>query len=358
MRPFTIRGSRRRDAGVSRLERYAIGGLLVVLFAFFSVTLPQTFFTTGNFGVMIGGQCVTLLLALAMIPVLLGGEFDLSVAAVAVFAGIAYVELTAVMRLPLAVAVIIVLCGTALLAGLHAIVTIRFGVSSLIATLGTATALDGLSLWLSHGESMSGVQPWLVSATSYSVLDVPVIAVGIIVVIGGGIWYVTEQTAVGRRLTFVGEAREVAILAGVRVNRYRAVSFFITSVLSALAGFVLIGQTGSAAPGIDANILLPAFAAAFLGSTTVVPGRFNARGTVLGFYLLVVGVTGIELFGAQSWVNDLFNGGALVVAVTFSRIMTRDRARPRAGSGDPTAAASSVAAEQDVAARSGLSIES
>ena len=66
--------------------------------------------------------------------------------------------------------------------------------------------------------------------------------------------------------------------------------------------------------------MLPAFAAAFLGATTIIPGRFNPWGTVIAVYFLVTGITGLQLLGAQSYVQNLFYGAALVLAVAFSQI--------------------------------------
>ncbi|MFL6147267.1 MAG: hypothetical protein ACJ72I_07120 [Pseudonocardiaceae bacterium] len=67
------------------------------------------------------------------------------------------------------------------------------------------------------------------------------------------------------------------------------------------------------------------FASVFLGATTITPGRFNAWGTVAAVYFLTTGVTGLELLGLSGWVNQVFYGAALILAATFSRILTRRR---------------------------------
>ena len=70
-------------------------------------------------------------------------------------------------------------------------------------------------------------------------------------------------------------------------------------------------------------MLLPAYAAAFLGATTIKVGRFNSWGTVLALFLLATGITGLQLMGAPFFVDPLFNGAALVLAVTFARVAQR-----------------------------------
>jgi ribose transport system permease protein len=70
---------------------------------------------------------------------------------------------------------------------------------------------------------------------------------------------------------------------------------------------------------VGAGYLLPAFAAAFLGSTQIRNGQFNVWGTILAVYVLAVGVKGLQLAGAPIWLPDLFNGVALAVAVGLAR---------------------------------------
>ena len=77
---------------------------------------------------------------------------------------------------------------------------------------------------------------------------------------------------------------------------------------------VLLAQVGSGTPNVGQGYLLPVFAAVFLGATQVKPGRFNVWGTILAIYLLATGVQGLQLAGGQYWVNDAFNGAALLIA--------------------------------------------
>jgi ribose transport system permease protein len=73
-------------------------------------------------------------------------------------------------------------------------------------------------------------------------------------------------------------------------------------------------------PSLDfgPTLLLPAFAAAFLGSTQLLPGKFNVWGTLLAIYVLATGVQGLQLVSGASWLSDMFNGCALIIAVALS----------------------------------------
>lgn len=131
---------------------------------------------------------------------------------------------------------------------------------------------------------------------------------------------VLEHTSSGRRLSIVGRRREVARLNEIRVSVMRVGSFVAAAVLSSLAGILIAGTSGSADPSNDLTLTLPAFAGVFLGTTTIRPGRFNAWGLFVAVYFLVSGVTGLQLLGANTFVQDIFYGGVLILAVIFSQL--------------------------------------
>lgn len=93
-------------------------------------------------------------------------------------------------------------------------------------------------------------------------------------------------------------------------------------------------------------MLLPAFAAAFLGSTQLTPGRFNVWGTLIAVYVLAIGVKGLQLVTGVQWANNMFNGVALIVAVAFavwrqqqkSRVAVHTARRPDDGDSGETKA--------------------
>jgi len=131
----------------------------------------------------------------------------------------------------------------------------------------------------------------------------------------------------GRYLYFVGAGRDVARLAGLRVNAIRIGSLVAAGLLSAFGGVILAGTLGGAEPTVGPTYLLPAFAAAFLGSTAITPGRFNPWGSFVAVYFLITGITGLELLGLVGWIEQFFYGASLIIAVAFSRIVGRQRAR-------------------------------
>ncbi len=122
----------------------------------------------------------------------------------------------------------------------------------------------------------------------------------------------------------IGQSREVARLTGVRVNRQRSWAFIIGAAIAGIAGIAYAATNGTVDPTAGSALILPAYAAVFLGATAIKPGRINALGALVAVYFLATGTAGLELLGAQSYIQQIFYGAALVVAITIPKV-NRDR---------------------------------
>jgi ribose transport system permease protein len=140
-------------------------------------------------------------------------------------------------------------------------------------------------------------------------------------------WYALEHSPAGRRLQATGANPDATRLAGVRTGRYMFGALVVAGIAGSLAGVLAAAKISSVSPSVGLPYLLPVFAACFLGTTQFKPGRFNVWGTVLALYLLQTGVKGLQLAGGQLWVTDLFNGVALVGAVSIAVLSEKRRAR-------------------------------
>lgn len=330
--PGIVAGRRSRAAtglaslGSGLAVRYGLLGLWLAMIVVYTIAMPNTFFQVAVLQTVLSSQSAILLLAVSALCTLSVGEFDLSFAAVMglsatvvpVLAGLHGVNILLACAVALVVSVV---CGI-----LNAVLVVVAGVPSLVVTLGTASLFLGISQLLSSSTTLSITDETLTSLTSKSVLGLPLsfyYGVGIILVFA----YLLAWTPTGRHMIFVGANREVAKLAGIRVNRIRAMSYVVGSGLAGFAGLVLVGTVGGFDPTASQSYLLPALAAVFLGTTVVQPGQFNPIGVAIGIYFLATGIIGLQLLGYSNWVQDAFYGGGLVFAVTLATIV---RARVRA----------------------------
>jgi len=314
---------------VDRIGAERIGFFLIwaAVFAYFAVRLPETYASSANISTMLSSQANLLILALAVVLPLTAGDFDLSVAGVAGLSAVIVGVLNGQHDVPIGLAVLAALATGAAVGVVNILLVVVTGADSIVVTLGMATFLGGLVLWFSDAQPISGISDGLVKPVIvYRLFDVPLVfyyALVLCIVL----WYVQTYTAVGRRILFTGQSREVARLSGIRVNRLRGLALVCGSVIASFAGVVSVGVSGAADPNNAPGLLLPAFAAAFLGSAALLRGRFGAWGCFFAVYFLVCGITGLQQLGAQTFVQDLFYGGALVVAVTLARVSERRRGK-------------------------------
>lgn len=304
--------------------RYALVFAWIGIIALFSLLRPDTFATTSNFQTIFGSQAVLVVLTLGLILPLMVGEFDLSVGAVLAFSAAVIAHLNVERGWPVALAVVVAVACGLVIGMLNGFFVVVVGVDALVATLGMGTLVTGVGLGISDLQVVGGISSGLVDVISTRLLGIPLgfyygIALGVIV------WYVFRFTPVGRHLLFVGQGREVARLTGLAVQKLRVAAFAAAGVISALAGVISAGTLGAADPNAGMTYLLPTFAAAFLGTTAVDPGRFNPWGSIIAVYFLVTGITGLQLLGLEVWIEQVFYGAALVFAVTLSRIVARRR---------------------------------
>jgi ribose transport system permease protein len=297
--------------------------VLVLLIAVFSILSPHTFFTLSNFQVILGTQAIGVLLALAVTVALVASEFDLSIASVLAFSGVALGYLTVEHHWGIGLAIPVVLIVGLLIGAFNAFLVVRVGMGSFITTLGTGTLLLGLAAKLTNDTILTGLPPFLSKITTDTVGGVQVaffFGLGAAIVL----WYLLEHTPVGRWTIFVGSGPDVARLTGLPVTAIRVGVLVLSAGIAALAGILQAGLSASADPNAGGADLLPAFAAAFLGATTFKRGRFNIWGTFLAVYMVDVGIVGLQITtGATGWIVDVFNGGVLVAAVAASRLLTK-----------------------------------
>lgn len=306
------------------LNRYMLLIVLVGLVLVFSTLAPDMFATFGNLRTILSSQSALIIVALGLTFPLAAGEFDLSFGMVLGFSSSLLAVLTANQGWPLPLAVTTVF-ATALVIGLiNAFFAVRLNINSLIITIGTGTILTGLTLAVSGNQVIAGAPPALVAIATTRWLGIP-IPVYIGLLLATLTWYIYEHTPLGRHIYFVGDGRKVARLAGLPVNAIRAGTLVAAAAFAAIAGMLLFGRLGSADPNIGTSFMLPGFATVFLGATSIKPGRFNAWGTVIAVYVLVVGITGLQLLGGAGWLEQVFNGAALVIAVTFASLARRSR---------------------------------
>jgi ribose transport system permease protein len=311
----------RRSKVVKYLALNRLSGVYgwLALFILFSIWEPSTFLTSATATSIGSNQAVNAILAMALILPLAAGLFDLSIAATLGMASCLALYLQVHGVDPFLTIVACLAAGT-VVGAINGLIVVRLGVSSFIATLGMSSVLAAVSYMITNGNELvagPGAQSF-VNLGQGSLLTVPD-PVWYAVIVALVVLYITEWTTAGRYAYSVGGNLEASRLVGIRVSRIMFGSLISAGFLAALAGTILAAQLGSATYDIGPAYLLPAFSAVLLGATQIkINGRANVLGTLVAVILLATGIYGLTLAGAPSWVPDMFNGVALIVAVSLA----------------------------------------
>jgi ribose transport system permease protein len=292
--------------------------IFAVMFIVFSIWVPDTFLQWNTWKALLDSQAVTAILAVGLVIALSAGAFDLAIGTELGFGAIFVAWLLVDKGIGLVPSIVLTLLAGAAIGLFNGWLVTKVRIDSFIATLGMSSVLLALIAWVSSSQQILGVGSSFekLGTTEIFGLTLPVylmLAVGLVV------WYVLERTPLGRRVYATGGNIEAARLAGVRVAAVVICSLIACGTISAFAGMLVTANLGTGDPTIGPAYLLPAFSAAFLGSTQFRGGRFNVWGTIVAVIVLATGVKGLQLAGAPIWIPDLFNGAALLLAVGLAK---------------------------------------
>ena len=332
---------RRGRGGLSHLvSTWGLLALLVVLILVFSALKPDTFPTAFNIRSIVNNKSVQALLALAVFIPMTANHFDLSAGFNLGISQVLAIGLQG-QGLPWWAAVIAVLLMGALVGLANGILVTRVKIDSFIATLGTGTVLYGLNAWYTGGQQVLAdlPPPFLAISGSLGIVPLPAIYT---LICSLGLWVVFEYLPLGRYLYVLGASPRAAELNGISARRYVTLGFVAAGTLASFAGIVLQSQLQIGQSSVGQEYLLPAFTAALLGATSVRPGRVNVWGTVLAVSVLAVTVAGLNQLGAPFFVEPLFNGSMLILAVGLA-VQASQRRTQRGSEADRAAAAAAIA---------------
>lgn len=304
--------------------RIALPIILLFFVTLFSILRPDTFFTANNLTTTLSLQSVLAILCLSLLLPLIVGELDLSVAANLGLSLILVTGLTSKEGWPLPLAFVTALAASTLIGIINGLLVTRIGINSFIVTIAMGALITGaISAYTQGNVFYENIPAGLVEfgRGDYFGIPKPVVYAGICALI---MWYVLTHTPFGRYLYAIGGSKDAAALSGIPVKNLVLTSFASAGFLAGVAGVVQAGILGSGNPTVGPPFLLPAYAAVFLGATAINPGVFNVWGTVIAVITVQVGTTGLVQLGAPFWIEPIFQGSALLIAVIAARYLKKE----------------------------------
>ncbi|HXJ27519.1 MAG TPA: ABC transporter permease [Streptosporangiaceae bacterium] len=303
------------------LQRYAILIVFAIMVAVFGADLPSTFLSIENLSNILGSQAPLFILVMAvLLPTVVGDFVDLSLGSSLGLSAMTLAVLNVQHHTPVLVACLAGI-GAAMIVGLiNVFFVVFFDSDPFIVTLGTMTVVQGVIYIVSGSNSVgivsTNLSNWIFTNEFLSIPLEFYYGLAIFLVV----WYVLSFTPTGQKALVIGQSREVARLSGIRVNRQRSWAYIIGAAIAGVAGIAYAGTNGTVDPTAGSSLILPAYAAVFLGATAIKPGRINPLGALIAVYFLAAGTAGLELLGAQTYFQQIFYGVALVASITIPKV--------------------------------------
>lgn len=295
-------------------------GLATMILAF-SLLSPNAFPTIGNFTNVLNQASLAMIIAGGLTLAVIVGELDLSIGFAASLHGVLVTGLIVHNKLPIPIAIAIVLALGAVIGVINGFIVTKMKVNSVIATLGVGTIITGLAFAYSTGVPIvAGVPEAFLQLSLGRWLGGIPNNIVIMVFVLGLLWILVERTSIGQEIQAVGGNAAAARLAGINVDRVKTIGFIISGMCAALTGTLLASRLGSGTTSAADSYLLTAFAAVFLGSATLRDGEFHVFGTLVGALIIAFGFNGLNIFGAPTYSQYIFQGSILIIAVGLSSL--------------------------------------
>lgn len=290
--------------------------LLVLCVAVFVVgSGSDGFAEQGNISFLLLDYSEVALLAFALLPIILTGEIDLSVASTIGFCSALTGTLWDVGMSFETIVPIVILAGI-VLGSVNAVLIVRFGLPSLAVTIGTLGLYRGLAYVLLGDRAVTGFpenyRPFATDSVPGTFLPYSTL---LVLVVGILIAVLVHMTTVGRSLYAIGLGAQTARFSGIRVNRLKFSLYLLSGALAAIASLIYTLRYNSARADNANGMELVAVAAVLLGGVSI----FGGRGTVLGVATALLAMAGLRnvlfLDDVTNEIQNVITGLLLILSV-------------------------------------------
>ncbi len=315
-----VNGKIRKHTALLAVSKFGtIIGMLIMYLAF-SIAVPHIFPTWKNMVNIANQATLAAIISGGLTMALIVGEMDLSIANVASFSGVLVTGLMVQSKMPVGIAIPIVIAISAGIGIINGLIITKLKVNSVVATLGTGSIVIGLNYAYAQGVPIaSGLPESFKQLSLGKFIGIPNNIIFMTVVLFA-LWVFINYTEWGIQIRATGGNPSAARLSGIRVDRIKIMALAIASVCASITGILLASLIGSGTSGAADGYLMPAFAAVFLGSATLKDGDFHIVGTLIGVFFIGIGFNGLAIFGVPTFVQYFFRGGVLILAVGLSSV--------------------------------------
>jgi len=299
-----------------KYSKYTIGLILLAMIVIMSF-VSDRFLTVQNFQNIIVQASLIVITGLGWTMLLVSGGLDLSVGGVVALSGVLSVGLSTLgVNTPLCY-LVGVLIGT-LVGAVNGVLSIGFGITPLIATLGTMWITRGAAFLASVAISgrlsiYANINPSFFKITGFvGKIPIPIILVILLTIV---MYFVQNRTTLGKYSYAVGGSERTARYSGIAVGKTRFILYILTGALAGLSGVLLASRMQSGQPSSGLGFEFEVITAVCLGGASLAGGEGTIIGTLFGAFLVGVAKNSMNLMGLQSFYQQIILGTILLSAV-------------------------------------------
>ena len=291
---------------------------------------PSRFTAASNLSTVLTQVMVTGILGVGQTLVILTAGIDLSVGVIMVISSVVMGRLAVLDGVPVILAFPLGLLVGAAFGYLNGILVTRLKMPPFIVTLGTLSIIGALNTFYSRSETigMQDIQDkaWFLQIMGNQVeIGSALIMWGtfLMLIVAAVVWYILNRTAYGRHVYATGDDPEAARLAGINTDHILLSVYVLAGLISAIAGWALIGRVGAISPTAGENANLDSITAVVIGGTSLFGGRGSIVGTVIGALIVGVFRSAVSLAGLDVLWQEFAIGVLIIIAVALDQWIRR-----------------------------------
>lgn len=312
-----------KKSGIIQLfNNWSIIITIVLLVIFFTIMLPNLFLTGSNIVNIFRSISIVTIIAIGLTISITVNGLDLSVGSSATLSSSLIISFFVWYNMPSGFAIPLAIVITLIVAAINSFLIVKVKIPDLYATLATMFIFEGIAMTYTGGGSISEGMPRLDGTPTVGKLPEIFEKIGqtpwiiiIMVVVVLIVHFLLNHTKHGRYMYMIGGNPEAARLSGISVNKYRTLAYVLSTLFAALGGIVVASYIGSSQVNVGAGYLMPAVAAAFIGSSFAGIGKPNAIGTFFGAVLVGILENGLVMLSVPYYSLNVVKGLVLALAL-------------------------------------------
>jgi ribose transport system permease protein len=317
-------------------EQPWIWALLGVIGLWILLSIGTRQVNLGNLTGIVASAALLCVVAIGQMLVVTTGDgaIDLSIPSVITLSAFVLTSVTNGQDARLALGLLVVAAIGAVVGWVNALIVNGLRIPPIIATLAVGYILTTATLIYNRGFTTYAVSPLLAYVASGRVFGFPLILI-LAVVLTWAISWLLKSSVYGRNLSAVGQNRRAAHFAGIRVEPTTRIAYMLSGVLAAIGGALLSGRVSGAFLEMGNPFLLQSVGAVVVGGSSIMGGRANALGTLLGSLFLVMIVTTMQVLRVAGGSQDIVEGMLIILVLAVATVGTKPFKKAPEGTGQP-----------------------